>query len=235
VELEAARASALNDTSKTDNSFSINYDKKNARNQSKLKEIDQHKSENEILKAKLARLEEQVEKKKANIEIEAAIERTKQLKENIETANLDLVDWKNNVSDQEEQHADLKKELAQLHKKICALLTTEKELVARKKGEEVEKELNQVRNAVKKNTAELDKLKKELEASKAKVKELELRAKKLNSEKEVLRKGGRKGPYSSAGSVRSYNSFNSSKKSYNSGVSSSKPRSNYSYNSNKYR
>ena len=61
------------------------------------------------MKAKLARLEEQVEKKKANIEIEAAIERTKELKENIETANLELVDWKNNVSDQEQKHNDLKK------------------------------------------------------------------------------------------------------------------------------
>lgn len=109
-------------------------------------------------------------------------------------------------------------------------------MVAKKKGEEVEKELNQVRNGTKKNNAELLKLKKELEASKAKVKELELKAKKLNSEKEVLRKGGRKGPYSSAGSVRSYNSFGSSKKSYNSGVSaSSKPKSNYSYNSYKLR
>lgn len=115
-------------------------------------------------------------------------------------------------------------------------MTTEKEVVAKKKGEEVEKELNQVRNGTKKNNAELLKLKKELEASKAKVKELELKAKKLNSEKEVLRKGGRKGPYSSAGSVRSYNSFGSSKKSYNSGVSaSSKPKSNYSYNSYKLR
>jgi hypothetical protein len=56
VELESVRASALNDTSKTDNSFSINYEKKNNKNQSKIKEIDQHKSENEILKAKLARL-----------------------------------------------------------------------------------------------------------------------------------------------------------------------------------
>jgi len=104
------RTSALNDTAKTDNSFSINYEnKKNTRNQSKLKEIDQFKSENEILKAKLARLEEQIDKKKVNIEIEAAIERTRQLKENIETANLDLVDWKNNVSDQEQKHIDLKK------------------------------------------------------------------------------------------------------------------------------
>jgi hypothetical protein len=34
-------------------------------------------------------------------------------------------------------------------------LTTEKEQVAKKKGEEVEKELNQVRNATKKNNAEL--------------------------------------------------------------------------------
>ena len=50
-----------------------------------------------------------MEKKKVNIEIEAAIERTKQLKENIETANLDLVDWKNNVEDQEQRHVDLKK------------------------------------------------------------------------------------------------------------------------------
>lgn len=68
------------------------------------------------------------------------------------------------------------------------------------------------------------------------MKELELRAKKMNSEKEVLRKGGRRGPYSSAGSVRSYNSFNSSKRSYNSGLSSdSKTRFNYSYNSYKLR
>ena len=81
VELESARAAALNDTAKTDNSFSINYEnKKKDKNQSKLKEIDQHRSENEILKAKLARLEEQIEKRKVNIEVEAAIERTKQLK-----------------------------------------------------------------------------------------------------------------------------------------------------------
>jgi phage shock protein A len=77
------------------------------------------------------------------------------LKESIETANLELVDWKNNVSDQEEHHNELKRELAQLHRKICSLLTTEKEVSARKKGEEVEKELNQVRNATKKNNAEL--------------------------------------------------------------------------------
>jgi hypothetical protein len=50
--------------------------------------------------------------------------------------------------------------LAQLHKKICGLLTTEKEQVAKKKGEEVEKELNQVRNATKKNNAEIEKHKK---------------------------------------------------------------------------
>ncbi len=145
------------------------------------------------------------------------------------------MDWNNNVSDQEQKHIDLKKEMAHLHKKICGLLTSDKELTAKKRGEEVEKELNQVRNQTKKNQAEVEKLKKELETSKAKVKEMELRAKKLNSEKEVLRKGGRRGPYSSAGSVRSYNSFNSSKKSYNSGLSSSKPRSNYSYNSYKLR
>ena len=36
-----------------------------------------------MLKAKLARLEEQALKKKANIEIEAAIERTKELKEKL--------------------------------------------------------------------------------------------------------------------------------------------------------
>lgn len=236
VELESARSAALNDSSKNEHSFSINYEgKKNSRSQAKAKEIDQFRAENEMLRAKLARLEEQVEKKKANIEIEAAIERTKQLKESIETANLELVDWKNNIADQEERHNDLKKELALLHKKICGLLTTEKEQAARKKGEEVDKELQQVRNATKKNAAEIERLKKELEGSKAKVKELEAKAKKLNSEKEVLRKGGRKGPYSSAGSVRSYNSFNSSKKSYNSGVSSSKPKSNYSYNSYKLR
>jgi hypothetical protein len=69
-------------------------------------------------------LEEQIEKKKVNLEIEAAIERTRQLKENIETANLDLVDWKNNISDQEQKHSDLKKEMNHLHKKICGLLST---------------------------------------------------------------------------------------------------------------
>lgn len=70
-----------------------------------------------------------------------------------------------------------------LHKKICGLLSTEKELTAKKRGEEVEKELNQVRNNTRKNNTEIDKLKKELETSKAKVKELEMKAKKLNSEK----------------------------------------------------
>jgi hypothetical protein len=45
VELEAARAAALNDTAKTDNSFSINYDsKKNNKQQNKIKEIDQFRS-----------------------------------------------------------------------------------------------------------------------------------------------------------------------------------------------
>lgn len=48
------------------------------------------------------------------------------LKENIETANLELVDWKNNVVEQEEKSNDLKKELTHLHKKICGLLTSEK-------------------------------------------------------------------------------------------------------------
>ena len=48
-----------------------------------------------------------------------------------------MVDWKNNVTDQEERHTDLKKELNQMHKKICSFLTTEKELTAKKKGEEV--------------------------------------------------------------------------------------------------
>jgi hypothetical protein len=68
VELESARSAALNDTSKNENSFSINYEgKKNGRSQARAKEIDQFKSENEMLKAKLARLEEQVDKKKANI------------------------------------------------------------------------------------------------------------------------------------------------------------------------
>jgi hypothetical protein len=36
------------------------------------------------------------------------------------------VDWKNNISDQEQKNADLKKEMTMLHKKICNLLTTEK-------------------------------------------------------------------------------------------------------------
>ena len=92
------------------------------------------KSENEILKAKLQRLQEQAEKKKANIEIEAAIERTKQLKESLQTQNLELVDWKNNIQDQEDNLADLKKEMLRLHKKICGLLVTQKEIAAKKKG-----------------------------------------------------------------------------------------------------
>ena len=50
---------------------------------------------------------------------------------------------------------------------------------------------------------------------------------------------GRRGPYSSAGSVRSYgsyNSYSSSKRSTGgySNASSSKPKSNYSYNSYNY-
>ncbi len=77
-----------------------------------------------MLKAKLARLEEQAQKKKANIEIEAAIERTKQLKESIETANLELVYWKNNIQQQQQTQTDLKKELVKLHKKICGLLVS---------------------------------------------------------------------------------------------------------------
>lgn len=45
VELESARSAALNDTSKNENSFSINYEnKKNSRSQAKAKEIDQFKS-----------------------------------------------------------------------------------------------------------------------------------------------------------------------------------------------
>lgn len=76
------------------------------------------------------------------------------------------------MADQEQKHIDLKKELAHLHKKICSLLTSEKEVAAKKKGEEVEKELNQVRNQTKKNQTEIDKLKKELENNKAKVKEM---------------------------------------------------------------
>jgi hypothetical protein len=55
----------------------------------------------------------------------------------------------------------------------------------------------------------------------------------------VIQKGSRRGPYSSAGSVRSFGSYNSysSKKSYgsNSGSVSSKAKSNYSYNSYKFR
>lgn len=45
---------------------------------------------------------------------------------------------------------------------------------------------------------------------------------------------GKRGPYSSAGSVRSYGTY-SSKKSYGIASNSSKSRSNYSYNSYKYR
>jgi hypothetical protein len=64
----------------------------------------------------------------------------------------------------------LKKELGVLHKKICALLQTEKEQAARKKGEETGKELNQVKSAIKKNAGDLEAMKKELEGSKARVK-----------------------------------------------------------------
>lgn len=55
----------------------------------------------------------------------------------------------------------------------------------------------------------------------------------------MIQKGSRRGPYSSAGSVRSFGSYNSysSKKSYgsNSNSVSSKAKSNYSYNSYKFR
>ena len=44
------------------------------------------------------------------------------------------MDWKNNIQDQEETQADLKKELVKLHKKICGLLVSEKEITAKKKG-----------------------------------------------------------------------------------------------------
>jgi hypothetical protein len=78
-------------------------------------------------------------------------------------------------------------------------------------------------------------MKKELEGSKARVKELEIKAKKLNSEKEVIKKG-RRGPYSSASSVRSFNSFNSfnSSSRRSTGSNISKPRSNFSSNSYSY-
>lgn len=49
------------------------------------------------------------------------------------------MDWKNNIEEQEQNQNDLKKELLRLHKKICSLLVTEKELAAKKKGEETEK------------------------------------------------------------------------------------------------
>jgi hypothetical protein len=52
--------------------------------------------------------------------------------------------------------------MAGLHKKICKLLTTEKELGARKKGEETEKDLMLSKNITKKNGSEIDRLKKEL-------------------------------------------------------------------------
>lgn len=57
--MESVRTAALNETqNKTQNSFSIEYEKK-GKNQSsnRMKEVDQVKSENEMLKAKLARLE----------------------------------------------------------------------------------------------------------------------------------------------------------------------------------
>ena len=53
-----------------------------------------------------------------------------------------------------------------------------------------------------------------------------------------MQKGNRRGPYSSAGSVRSFGSYNSygSKRSTGSNNTSlSKPKSNYSYNSNRFR
>lgn len=63
--------------------------------------------------------------------------------------------------EQENTHNELKKEMNHLHRRICGLLTSEKEVVARKKGEDIEKELNQVRGITKKYTAEIDKLKRE--------------------------------------------------------------------------
>ncbi len=57
----------MNETSKSEQSgsFSINYEKRGSRNtdNSHLKEIDQLKSENEILKNKLKRIQEQAQKK----------------------------------------------------------------------------------------------------------------------------------------------------------------------------
>ncbi len=49
------------------------------------------------------------------------------------------MDWKNKISDEEIRQADLKREMEELHRKICKLLTSEKEVSVRKKGEETEK------------------------------------------------------------------------------------------------
>lgn len=65
----------MNETSKSEqsSSFSINYEKKGSRNHDgQPKEIDQLKSENEILKSKLKRLQEQAQKK-AGSDMEAIV------------------------------------------------------------------------------------------------------------------------------------------------------------------
>jgi DNA repair exonuclease SbcCD ATPase subunit len=117
-----------------------------------------------------------------------------------------------------------------LHKQISLLLTTDKELKVKKHGDDIERELENVRKTVNKNTQEVERLKQELEKAKQKNKELEQRSKKLNTEKEVTKRG-RRGPYSSySGSVRSGSSRASS---FNGSISSK--RSGYSYDSYKYR
>lgn len=93
-ELDNQRLKAMNDTSKSEqSSFSINYEKKGSRNHdtSHLKEIDQLKSENEILKSKLKRLQEQAQKKMGS-DMDAIVERKNELQLQLESPNMKLVD-----------------------------------------------------------------------------------------------------------------------------------------------
>lgn len=85
-----------------------------------------------------------------------------------------------------------------------------------------------IKNTVNKNNTEIEKLKQEVDKYKIKNKELEQKGKKLTTERDVIKRGGRRGPYST-GSL----SVSSKASSYAGSVSSK--RSAYSYNSYKYR
>ena len=118
--------------------------------------------------------------------------------------------------------------MIELHHQISKLLVTEKESKIRKHGEDITKELNIAKATINKNNTEIEKMKQEVEKFKIKNKELEQKGKKLTTERDVIKRGGRRGPYST-GTL----SISSKASSYAGSISSK--RSAYSYNSFKYR